>query len=172
VTVNGLALTFDAGRQQYSGSHVIAAGAAIAYRVTIGTSVYDVSATQFTSAPTVTAPTSGATWQRTSAHAISWTGGAPTAGAAYVVGVMDATGDFAFPVPTPDGGGPAELPISTLSYKVPANTLSAGNHSVLMGVGTVGIADQRSGGIAIPGTSSGSGLWLGFVSALIPVTVQ
>jgi hypothetical protein len=172
VTVNGAALTYDGTRQTYGGVQPIAAGASVSVQVTIGANVYNVSGTQFTAAPTITAPTQGAIWQHTSANTITWTGGAPTTGAVYAVGVMDSFGDFAFPVPSGGGGGPAEVPIGTNSATVPANTLAAGNYTVLVGIGTTGISNQNSGGIPIPGAAAGSGLWLGLLPQLPLITVQ
>jgi fibronectin type 3 domain-containing protein len=173
VTVNGgAALPYNSTDRQYRGTQVIAAGASVAVQVTIGGTSYNVSGTQFATAPTVSAPSSGSTWQGTSANPIAWTGGSPTTGASYVVGVMNSTGTFVYPVPSGGSGGPAELPISTSSVSVPAGTIAAGSYAVMVGIGTVGIGQQSSGGIPIPGTASGSGLWLGMIAPLVNIGVQ
>src|SRR5205823_1933685 len=175
VTVNGGApLSYNAGNQQYQGTQVVSAGATVSLSVTVGSNTYTASGTQFASFPIISAPTSGATWQGTSANTISWTGGAPTTGASYVVGVLDNTGRTLYPAPPPgnEGGGPLELPIGTTSNTVPANTLAAGSDQVLVGIGTTGIVNEQSGGIAIPNAGSGSGLWLGGFGPLVPITVQ
>src|SRR5207247_7421597 len=116
VTVNGGApLSYNAGNQQYQGTQVVSAGATVTLSVTVGSNTFTASGTQFTSFPSITAPTSGATWQGTSANAISWTGGAPTTGASYVVGVLDNTGRTVYQAQPPgDGGcGPPALAIRT-----------------------------------------------------------
>ncbi len=171
VTVNGTALSYDAGRSQFSGTNPISLGATVTAVVTIGAQTFTAAATQFSAAPTVSAPTSGAAWDSTASHTISWTGGAPTSGAAYVVGVMDGSGQFVFPAGSDHG--PNEIAIATHSATVPANTLADGDDQVLVGIGTAGLVGQSSGGIAFSGTvASTSGMWLGAVAPLVPVTVS
>jgi fibronectin type 3 domain-containing protein len=173
VTVNGNALTYDATRHQYTGVHVIAAGAAVTLQVTIGGIVYSGSGTQYATAPTVTAPTSGATWQGANANAITWTGVAsPPSGSSYVLGIMNGSGDFLYPVSSGGRGGPKEVTTGTTSDSVPAGTLSAGSYEVMLGIATSGIAGGGSGGIAIANAAAGSGLWVGLIAPLVPVTVQ
>jgi uncharacterized protein YjdB len=167
VTVNGVALSYNATEQQYLGNVVVGAGAQVTLSVTVGSNTFTASGTQFTSFPSITAPTSGATWQGTSANTISWTGGAPTTGASYVVAVFDNAGAQVYPA-----GGPVELGIGITSHTVPANTLAPGSDQVLVAIGTTGIGNEQSGGIAIPNAGPGSGLWLGGFGALRPVTVQ
>ena len=172
ITINGGApLTYDGARHQYTGTQVIAAGASVAIHVVIDSVPYDVTATQFTSAPTITAPTSGATWQGDVANGITWTGGGPTTGASYVLGIMSATGDFLYPIQGGNGGGPKEVAIGTTADTVPAGTLAGGSDAVMVGIGTTGMVGG-TGGIAIAGTASGSGLWMGMIAPLVPITVQ
>jgi hypothetical protein len=166
VTVNGTALAFDTQHQEYRGTAIIAAGATVTAQVTIGPNTFNVTGTQFTTPPTVSAPASGATWQHTNANTISWTGGAPTTGASYFVALMDGTGSFVLP-------GPQEVSIATTSFSVPANTVSgSGSYNVLVAIGSTGLVSQMSGGIPIANAASGSGLWLGIIAPLVPVTVQ
>ena len=166
VTVNSTTLTYNASDEAYEGSATIAAGGAVALTVTVDGIDYTASGTQFTSFPTISAPLPNASWAADSAHDITWSGGLPTTGAAYVVGIFDDTGNLAYP----GGDGPKEVATSTNSDTVPADTLAAGDYSVLVGIGTEGIADN-SGGIAIAGAASGSGMWIGGIAQLVPITV-
>ncbi len=170
VTVNGTALAYDTTRQEFDGTQQIGLGATVTVAVTTGGNTYTATATQFSAAPTVSAPVNGATWSAGAGNVISWSGGFPTAGASYAVGVLDASGNFVFPA----GGnhGPEEVPLSTTSVTVPASTLPTGADEVLVGIATTGIVQQSSGGIPIPGTLPGSGLWLGAIAPFPHVTVQ
>jgi hypothetical protein len=171
VTVNGATLTYDSGKEQFAGTAAIALGATVTVHVTVGAETFTATGTQFTSAPTVSAPTTGATWNGSAANSISWTGGAPTTGASYMVGVMDGSGQFAFPSDTDHG--PDELAVGTHSVAVPAGSVADGAYQVMVGIGTTGLVAQNSGGIAFSGGAAapGSGLWLGAVAPLVPVTV-
>ncbi len=172
VTVNGLPLTYAAQSGQFEGIHVIAAGATVTVAVTTGGTTYSVTGTQFTGYPTITSPAAGATWSRGSANTISWSGGSPALGATYVVGVLDGAGQFSFPVQVGEGGGPMEIPTSTTSVVVPANTVPVGSAFVMVGIGSPGLVQQASGGIAIPNAAAGSGLWLGALPPFAPITVN
>jgi hypothetical protein len=169
VTVNGTALTYDADQGGYSGAIAIALGAPVTAAVTVDGETYTASARQFTSVPTVTAPTSGATWDTASAHTISWTGGAPTSGAAYIVGVMDGSGAFVFPG---TDEGPAEIAVSTHSLTVPAGALAAGDHDVMVGIGSAGLVGEDPGAIRFSGAAPGSTMWLAALASFVPVTVS
>ena len=160
VAVNGSALSWNASRNQYEGSVAVASGGTVTVTVAYGGTTYTASGTQFTSAPTITAPASGASWSASAAHTISWTGGGPTSGAVYVVGVMGSTGGMVFPT---GSNGPEEVSTSTFSATVPAGTLASGNqYLTLVGIGTPGISTEQTGGIAFsPTAAAGSGLWLG-----------
>ena len=167
VTVNSTTLTYNVSDEAYEGSAVIAAGGAVALTVTVDGIDYTASGTQFTSAPAISVPASNASWAADSAHDITWNPGAPTTGAAYIVGIFDGSGNIVYPT---SGDGPKEVAIGTTTDTVPANTLSAGSYSVMVGIGTAGIIDN-TGGIPIADAISGSGLWLGSISALVPITV-
>jgi hypothetical protein len=165
VTVNGGPLSYDSTNQAYFGTFLIAQGAPVTLQVTIGTTVYSASGTQFTTAPTVTAPDAGATWHASSANDITWTGGAPTAGADYFAQISAFDG-HRFDQMFPSDGGTPEVPITTTSVTVPAGTLfaPATNFYLLVGIGTRGFFFQDSGGIPIPDAGTGSGLWFGLLA--------
>ncbi|MBF0558051.1 MAG: hypothetical protein HQL08_04655, partial [Nitrospirae bacterium] len=167
VTVNGSPLSYTAANQSYYGNVIIAAGATVNLSITVGGAVYTASGTQYTTFPGVTAPASGSTWQAVHANTISWTAGAPTSGATYVVGLINSTGNFIYP-----GKNPVNVLTSSASYTVPANSLTAGNYELLVGIGTQGIGGENTGGIAIPNTAGGSGLWIGGITAFVPITVK
>ncbi len=171
VAVNGTALSWNATDSQYEGSVAVASGGAVTVTVAYGGTTYTASGTQFTSAPTITAPASGASWSVAAPQTISWTGGGPTAGAVYAVGILDpSSGGFVFPAAH---NGPEEVSISTSSVTVPAGTLVSGNqYPVIVGIGTPGISKEQTGGTAFtPAGAAGSGLWLGNLSfALVTAT--
>jgi hypothetical protein len=173
VTVNGAALSFDSNTQAYFGQFLIAEGAPVTLQVTVGTTVYSASGTQFTTAPTVTAPDAGTTWQASSANNITWTGGAPVAGAGYFAQIssLDVNG---FHQRYPADGGSGELPITTTSATVPAGTLSAPGTGfyLLVGIVSPGAVFQDSGGIAIPDAGTGSGLWFGLLAPYVTINTQ
>jgi len=172
VTVNGTALSYSSNQGAYLGTFPIAKGASVTLQVTIGTKVYSASGTQFTTAPTVTAPDAGAIWQASSANNITWTGGAPTAGANYFVqmSTFDHAGFHQVFPPTPQSRG---VPITSTSATVPAGTLPAGrDFNLLVGIVSPGAILQNSGGIRIPNAGTGSGLWLGLLAPAVGVTTQ
>jgi len=148
---------------------VIAAGATVNLSVTLGSATYAASGPQYTTFPKVTAPASGTTWQAGNFNTITWTAGAPTAGATtYFLGLINsATGNFVYP-----GENPANVPTSSTSFTVPANSLTKGNYELLVGIGTQGIGGETSGGIQIPNAAAGSGLWIGGITAFVPITVE
>ncbi len=168
VTANGTptTLSYDAAKQQYTGSSLIPLGSSITLSVTIGGTTYTTAATQYSTYPTITTPSAGASWNAATANDITWSGGTPTANAEYVVGILGGNGQFVFPVPPPSGGGPAEVATTTTSYTVSANSVAHGSYQAIVGIGTPGLGSGNSGsGILIPGTASGSGLWVGAVTA-------
>ena len=170
VTVNGTPLTYSNGNDSgYKGNVAIAAGATVTLNVTIGSTLYTATGTQYSTFPSITAPVSGAVWQGANPNTISWTAGAPSASATYVLGVFSgANGNTVFPA---GNGGPLEVPTSSLSYNIPANSLTAGNYAVMLGIGTPGIG-SRGAGMPIANTADGSGLYIGGIGAFIPITVQ
>ncbi|MGO8970974.1 MAG: fibronectin type III domain-containing protein [Myxococcaceae bacterium] len=169
VTVNGTAVPYDATSGGYYGTNPIAEGASVTLQVTIGANVYTASGTQFTTPPSVTAPAPAASWTAANDNDITWTGGAPTGGADYLVYIADSSGNLAFPLTQN-----LELPIATMSATVPGGTLSTGSSfSLVVGIVSIGAyLEEGSGGIAIPNTGAGSGLWLGVLAPVVPVTTQ
>ncbi len=177
VTLDGTTLTYNPSRQEYSASSPQpTAGATVDLSVTIPTGgpvkpgTYTASGTQYSTYPSLTSPTSGATWQATSDNAVSWTAGAPsstTPASEYIVGIQDSTGNF---YPVNGNNNPVETAIGNLSYTLPAGSIStAGSYTVFVGIATAGIS---SGGISISGAATGSGLMIGGVSAIVPITVN
>ena len=169
VRVNGNALTWEGSTGDYRGTAAIPLAASVTTEVTVGHRTYSATATQFTAFPAVTAPTSGATWTSTSANTVSWSGGGPIGGAAYVFGLLDSNGDVAYPNP---GYGPEELDVATGARTIPANALEAGAYRVLIGITSAGVADGTYGGVPFADAAPGSALWLGAIASLVPVTVQ
>jgi fibronectin type 3 domain-containing protein len=174
VTINGNILTYNAAKGQYQANVIIAAGAGISLRVTLGVNTYTSSASQFATSPSTADLAFTKTWLHTNANTISWTEGAATAGATYIVGIMDNSGNIVYPSPAglvPNGV--LEVPINSTTFTIPANSLTAGSFQLFTGISTPGISNNAPGtGISIPGALSGSGLWVGRVSAFIPITVQ
>ena len=173
VTINGNILTYNAAKGQYQGNVIIAAGAAINLRVTLGVNTYTSSASQFAASQSTAVPALAKTWLHTNANTISWTTGVSTAGATYIVGIMDNSGNIVYP--SPAGlvrNGVLEVPINSTTFTIPANSLTAGSFQVFTGISTQGISMNTPGtGISIPGALSGSGLWVGQVSTFMPITV-
>jgi len=152
VTVNGTALAYDAEDHSNTGNVAIAAGATVNLSVTIGSANYTATGTQYTTFPTVTAPTSGATWQAANANTITWTAGAPITGATYVLGLMNSDGQMVYP----STQGPVDVSISSSAYIIPASSLTAGSYVVVVGIGTPGMGESN-GGIPIANAAAGSG---------------
>jgi fibronectin type 3 domain-containing protein len=176
VTLNGATLAYVAGNGQYEASSPQPAhGASVGLSVTIPAGgpatpgTYTASGNQYSTFPSVSSPTSGATWQGGSANTVTWTAGAPTASSEYVVGIFDPnTGNF-FPGPN----GPVSVAVGTTTYTLPAGSITAaGSYEVFVGIGTTGIVEGSTGGIPITGTATGSGLFIGGISAIIPITVS
>lgn len=167
VTVNGTNVPFNPANNEYDGNVVVAPGAAVTVNVTLGAKTYTASSTQFTTYPVVTTPAANAVWQHASPNLINWRAGAPTSSAEYFVGILDSTGKTVYPA---GDNGPLEVPINTTSCAIPANSLAAGNYTVLVGIGTAGFDTGTT--IPVPDALQGSKLILGGISAVVPITVQ
>jgi len=174
VTMNDIPLTFNnlSSVRRYEGTLSIPRGTTVTLRVTISPPLaapvtYSASATQYTTFPAVTTPVPGSTWSAGGANTVVWTAGAPTLGATYEVGVVDSFGRIAFPA---GNVGFLEVPTNSTSAVVSAGSLTAGSYQLLVGIATAGMG-SFTGGIPIPDTATGSGLWIGGFSA-VPVTVQ
>jgi fibronectin type 3 domain-containing protein len=173
VTINGSMLNYNAAKGQYQANVTIAAGATINLKVMWGVNTYTSSANQFATSPSTTDIALTKTWLHTDANTINWTG-TTTAGAVYIMGIMDNSGRIVYPSPAAlVPNGVFEVPMNSATFTIPANSLTAGSYQVFTGVSTPGISSNAPGtGISIPGALSGCGLWVGRVSAFIPITVQ
>jgi hypothetical protein len=163
VTMGGVPLPWngtDAYEAQPTGS---IAGASIEVAVTIraGSAVlagtYRASGTVYTKAPSLTSPTSGATWQASQANDLTWTAGAPTAASLYSYAIfnMGLGTDFFF----------GFTPPPATSATVPANTLTAGSHITFVAIGP-------TAAIPIPGALPGSGFTIAASSNYAIFSVQ
>ncbi|MHB8910895.1 MAG: fibronectin type III domain-containing protein [Syntrophales bacterium] len=173
VTINGSILTYNAAEGQYQANIMIGAGAPIVLKVTRGVNTYTLTASQFATSPGTADLAFTKTWLHTDPNTINWTG-ATTAGAVYIIGIMDNGGRIVYPSPAAlVPHGIFELPINATTFTIPASSLTAGNFQVFTGISTPGISSNAPGtGISIPGALSGSGLWVGQISAFIPITIQ
>lgn len=170
VTVSGTLLTYASGSYTAS-SPTPAPGAPLDLSVTIppGSAVadgtYTASGAMYVTAPRITSPTNGATWMSSVANTITWTAGAPTATSPESeYGLLVLSSTFTSPLP----GGSVELPVSTLSYTLPANSATAGSYTAFVGI----LPSSASGGIPIPNTQAGSGLVIAAFSGVVNFTVQ
>ncbi len=164
VTINGTTLDYHSTSQKYKGYIVISAGSPVNLSVTIGSTTYTATGTQYTIFPNITAPTSGAFWQTANANTVTWSAGAPTTNATYYVGLIDLDGNLIYP----SNDIPLIISTASTSCNIPANSVTAGSYQVMVGIITPGIG---TGGIPIANTADGSGLWIGS-EALVPITVQ
>ena len=132
VTMNGVALTYNGApsHQQYEGNVLVNPTKPVNLVVNVGGIIYTASGNQFTSYPTITAPTSGDSWSATNMNTVSWSGGTPLTNAVYLLGVLDAT--------DPNGGTPYfQVQASTVnSFPIPANSLTVGTKYVFVGITT------------------------------------
>ena len=150
----------------------LAEGASVALEVNVGTQVHRASGTQFTAAPIVTAPAAATvTWQASSANTITWTGGAPTAGANYFVqmSTYNLSGFHQVSPATPQSG---EIATTSTSATVPAGTQPRVRTTLLLWASSPRAILSDSGGIAIPGAAAGSGLWLGALAHVVAITAD
>jgi outer membrane protein assembly factor BamB len=154
VSINGVALAYNASDTYYEGALGGISAATIAVKVTVNGVTYTASYPAFTSLPAITAPAS-TTWPAQETQTISWTGSLP-----------DGTSQYAVAVQSTDGGGgvPTLAPTWLVQEQflrpaagqstvtVPAGTLSPGNYALL-----VGITDD----LPFPGGAAGSDVLLG-----------
>ena len=173
VTINGNILSYNAAKGQYQANIIIGAGAPINLKVTRGVNTYTLTASQFATSPGTADLAFAKTWLHTDPNTINWTG-ATIAGAVYIIGIMDNGGHIVYPSPAAlVPNGVFEVPVNSTTFTIPANSLTAGSFQVFTGVATPGLSINAPGtGISIPGALSGSGLWVGQISAFIPITIQ
>lgn len=167
VTVNGTNLLWNSDKKRYDGNVLVALGEAVTLNVKLADIDYSATSTQLSAFPTISS--TNITWLRTDANTFSWTGGEPTNGTVYVVGVLDANGNIVYPV---GARGPAEVATNITSYTVLANQLLAGSYKLFLAIGTQGISNGLGSGIPITGAATGSGLYLGAVAPVVPITMQ
>jgi hypothetical protein len=159
VTVSGVPLTYNgaATHQQYEGTLPVNPGEVVTLVVTVGGQTYTASAKQATAYPTLSTPASGATWSADSANTVTWSGGAPLAGASYLLGVFDAAD------PGDSEAYYQSLTTGTTSASIPAYySMAAGNRDVVVGL---------TAKIAIPKAYTNSYLWVGGYDS-VPVIVS
>ena len=176
VTINSTTLSYNVASEVYEDSTTIAAGDPVNLSVTIpggwpvAAGTYTASGTQYDTFPSVTSPAAAAAWDRTAANTVTWTAGSPTTASDYLVGIMDDVGDF---YPANVYNGPVPVSTASTQYILPANSITvAGDYYVFVGIGTQGIV-AGTGGISIaPSAAAGSGLWIGGISSIVPITVN
>ena len=161
VTLNNIALAYDATSQQYVGDVQVSYGASISLNVSVGGRSYGVTATQFTSYPSITAPTSGTVINTSDTNLVSWSSGAPTTSASYALAILDAaslTNDIVWPL---DHTLHVE-PVSANSFSITPGNITAGNRLVIVGIVQT---------VSITSAAQGSALYLiGYDDAPISVT--
>lgn len=133
VTVNGVALTYNGApaHLEYEGMVAINPGTTVTLVVQTDGNIYSATNSQITTYPVVSAPVSGDTWLTGNTNTITWSGGAPLAGASYFLFVADVT--------DPAGGTPFMQMIGTgtNSFSVWPNALTTGNYDVILGLSTL-----------------------------------
>ncbi len=161
VTMNGVNLTYNTVNRDYEGDVVVPPGGAVTLSVTDASGTYTVSTTQFTSYPTVSVPASGDTWDSSAANIVMWSGGAPTANAEYVFGILDAADPNGL-VQWPDSNFLQEVPLATTSFSIPGVSIPGGNRLMIVGI--------ASSGTPIPNAAPGSSLFVAGFN-YVPITV-
>jgi hypothetical protein len=160
VSVNGVPFAYDAGNQDYEGTLLLAPGGVVNVSVTVAGVTYTQSAVQFSSYPTISAPTSGSTWQSSSANSVTWAGGSPTTNSVYALAVLDSAnplGDLVWP----PGNVLQTLPMGTTSFTIGASGVSNGSRLVIVGIATA---------VGMPSAAVGSSIVIGGFN-YVPITV-
>lgn len=157
VSVNGVPLAYDPATQDYEGGISVNAADSITLSVTVGTTTYTSSATQFTAYPTITSPLTGATWVSVESNLAAWSGVAPTTSSLYALGVFDTNGELIWPA----GGSVEILPATTTSYTIAPWSLTTGDRLLI-----VGLMDM----VGIPNADPDSGLIIGGFN-YVPIAV-
>ena len=137
VTMNGTPLIYNAaaGHQVYEGDVIVSPGGTVNLDATVAGKTYTSTSTQFDSYPSIAAPASGITWPASSALSVSWSGGAPTAYAAYVLGVLATSDPNGLLVwPTIPSNVLYVADITTNNYSISANSLTTGDRLLIVGI--------------------------------------
>lgn len=148
VAVNGTTLNYSSATSQYLGAINVAPGAAVDISVNVGGVAYSVSGKQFSAYPTILTPASGSTWSTESDNLVSWSGATPDSSSQYALGVFDTSGNLSYP----SNGSVLILPATDSTDTIPANSLSAGDRFLLVGIVDV---------VTVAGAAQGSGLVIG-----------
>jgi outer membrane protein assembly factor BamB len=157
VSVNGAAIAYSPGNLDYEGEINVAPASSVTMNVTVAGSTYIVSGTQFTSYPTISAPTAGATWLSLAANLIAWSSTVTTAGTLYELGVLDTNGQLI----GPPGDAFHVFPTTTTSFTVNPGSLTVGSRIVIAGLVT---------GLHIPNADANSILVIGGFNS-VPITI-
>jgi hypothetical protein len=160
VTINNTALAYSAVSGQYAGNIQVAPGSSVSLNVSVGGQTYAVTASQFTSYPTITAPAPGAMIDTGESITMAWSDGAPAVNASYALGALDAASparDLVWPV---DHNALVE-PISSNSFTITPGSITAGNRLLLAGIFQ---------NLTIPGAAQGSSFAIGGYS-YVPITL-
>ncbi len=147
-SVNGVALVYNAANQDYEAEMTVAPGGSIAVNVMVNGTTYTVSGTQFTAYPTISSPSTNATWSSATANLVAWSGVAPTPNSLYELGILDTSGQLVWP----SGNNIESLPTTTTSYSINAGSLTAGSRFLIVGLATF---------VAIPNAAANSGIVIG-----------
>ncbi|BAV34767.1 hypothetical protein SCL_2490 [Sulfuricaulis limicola] len=156
VSVNGVPLAYVPAGQDYEGGISVNPGSSITLSVTVGSTTYTSTATQFSSYPAITSPLTDATWVSTESNLAAWSGVAPTTTSLYALGVFDTNGELVWPY-----GSIQILPTTTTSYTIFPWSLTTGNRLLI-----VGLMDL----VEIPNAYPDSGLIIGGFN-YVPITV-
>jgi outer membrane protein assembly factor BamB len=157
VSVNGIPLAYVPASQEYERGISISPGSRITLNVTVGSTTYTSTATQFSAYPAITSPLTDATWVSTESNLAAWSGVAPTASSLYALGIFDTNGELIWPL----GGSIQFLPTTTTSYTLSPWSLTAGERLLI-----VGLIDL----VGIPNAHPDSGLIIGGFNH-VPITV-
>ncbi len=169
VTVNGVSLPFSGTGYQNNGDPY-SAGALITVDVSDAGRHYIAVGTNFTSYPSVTVPLNGTIWTNSVTNTVTWSGGAPTAGANYFVGVMDQNfGNWYYYTNTVLGEQPFDFPTGATTALVPDNSTYTNPASVytnmpmfvLVGIGMQGLTTLSVDGVLFTNALPHSSLYVG-----------
>ncbi len=158
VSVNGVPLAYSSTNQDYEGAISVNPAGNVSLSVTVGSSTYTASGTQFTSYPTITSPLGGVTWSSFNSNLVAWSGVAPTSSSLYALGIIDTNDQLIWP----SGSSVQIVPTSNTSYTIPPYSLTAGTNRLVI----VGLVDL----VNIPDADPNSALVLGGFN-YIPITV-
>ncbi len=133
VTINGTSLTYNNVQHKYFGNPIVNPTDAVNLVVSVDGINYTATGTQFSSYPTISAPTPGTMFRREDSNLVAWSGGTPTTNAFYSLGIIDAAqGIFIWPATNSFYDFQKDI----LTYSIPPGSLTAGNGLVAVGIAT------------------------------------